>query len=173
MEIINTMNTTPAKYKVITNSINSFSSPSNTGTILKQIPYGTTLEILEQSILNDKEVWGYYKEKNNKIEYVPLREIKGNVYLTPIEEPQDDNNAVSLSIEEGTYTIIVPNINIRTAPSLTSPIACKYSKGQKINFSTWAEIKDGLVWGRFFTPGGYPRYAAVRTTTGIDYAVKD
>lgn len=88
--------------------------------------------------------------------------VSGSVGMFP--------EAISVSVPAGSYKVLSNAINVRLAPSKSSAIVGQEKKGQIIDFDGWSKVADGFVWGRYTTPNGTIRYAAVRTTNGFQYA---
>lgn len=69
----------------------------------------------------------------------------------------------------GAYKVIVPNLNVRTKPSLSGQIVAHYSLGEII-YSIGADVveADGYTWAHYTDYGGTTRYVAVGTVSGSE-----
>lgn len=76
----------------------------------------------------------------------------------------------------GTYTCMVNDLQIRTAPTTNSVSVGDYDRGQTVVLDDWYKIADGWVWGKYTAYSGNVRYIAVGKPTGgvsaDDYLIK-
>ena len=87
------------------------------------------------------------------------------------------DGGVSGSFESGAYICTVDYLNVRTAPSVSSPSVAHYEKNDEVILDGWYTIADGYVWGRYIgASSGQYRYVAVGKPTGKpegdDYLIK-
>lgn len=101
---------------------------------------------------------------------------------TPVPDPDPvpssgSTDGTNGSFESGTYICTVNYLNVRNAPSTTSPTVAHYEKNQTVDLDGWYTINDGYVWGRYIgASSGQYRYVAVGKPTGKpegdDYLIK-
>ena len=94
----------------------------------------------------------------------------------PSTPPASSGNSYTQKGFGGTYTCTVPNLNVRSAPSLSGAVVASYTKGQTVNLDDTYWIADGYVWGTYIGYSGNRRYIAVGRHTGKpendDYLIK-
>ena len=103
-------------------------------------------------------------------------------HKTPVPEPspvpsKGGDGGVSGAFEGGSYICTVDYLNVRTAPSVSSPSVAHYEKNEEVILDGWYTIADGYVWGRYIgASSGQYRYVAVGKPTGKpegdDYLIK-
>ena len=77
----------------------------------------------------------------------------------------------------GRYECMVPDLNVRTRPSLSGVIVAQYHYGEIVVLDDWYENNDGFVWGCYTgQSSGQQRYVAIGRATGRvendDYLIK-
>ena len=77
----------------------------------------------------------------------------------------------------GRYECMVPDLNVRTRPSLSGVIVAQYHYGEIVVLDDWYENKEGYVWGCYIgQSSGQQRYVAIGRATGRvendDYLIK-
>lgn len=66
----------------------------------------------------------------------------------------------SIHEEEGTFTVEVSALNVRTSAGLDAEIVAVYTAGQEIHYDGWCD-KDGYIWITYIANSGNRRYVAV------------
>lgn len=86
---------------------------------------------------------------------------------TPNNSNNNNTTPQTGSIAQGTYTILVNDLNVRTSPSTKASSVAKYNKNQTVTLDGWSTTADGYVWGRYIggSSGAY-RYIAIKSTDG-------
>lgn len=91
----------------------------------------------------------------------------------PASKPSSGTSKESFA---GTYTVMVNDLQIRSAPDTSASSVGSYKKGSKVKLDGWYKINDGYVWGKYTAYSGKTRYVAVGKPTGgvsaRDYLIK-
>lgn len=82
--------------------------------------------------------------------------------------PTEDNKTTSTNktptVKAGTYKCVVPWLNVRNKPTIkNSQVKAHYVKNEEVNLTSYAEVADGYLWGRYKgASSGQWRYIAIR-----------
>lgn len=71
-------------------------------------------------------------------------------------------------IRAGTWRIIVPVLNVRSAPNLNAPIVAAYFNNQTVVLDGYYEIHDGYVWCRYTSYTGQTRWISAGPNDGAN-----
>lgn len=117
----------------------------------------------------------YYAQRPN--EWVKLREqitggkVSGSTTPSTPSTPSTSTPTQNGSIKAGTYTVLVNDLNVRTAPTTSAQSVAKYNKGNKVTLDGWSTKANGCIWGRYIgASSGQYRYIAVQVEGGATYA---
>lgn len=71
-------------------------------------------------------------------------------------------------LENGQATVLVDNLRVRNAPSLSGEIVAEYNKGEKFYYDSVFK-NDGYYWVSYISYSGVRRYVASREVQGEKY----
>lgn len=130
---------------VTVSSANVRSTPESTAEVVAFAERGTTLQILRQEQIGGKK-WGYIGSPTLgwiDMNYVELLEpvVEETAAATEVPSSPDESNRDAVVLSEA--------LNVRTGPSMTSPVAGHVNKGDHL-LITRQETVDGISWG--YTP---------------------
>lgn len=162
-------------YQCVVDALNVRAGAGTGYRSVAQYHRGETVVLDGTAIVADGCVWGRYVGGSGKTRYVAVRTTGGMDYLRkagaaakPAAKP-----AASVSVPAGRYQCVVATLNVRSATSLSAPVAAQYHKGQTVTLDGACAVSEGYVWGRYTgATSGKKRYIAVRTTGGTEYLRK-
>lgn len=130
---------------VTVSSANVRSTPESTAEVVAFAERGTTLQILRQEQIGGKK-WGYIGSPTLgwiDMNYVEMLEpvVEETAAATEVPSSPDESNRDAVVLSEA--------LNVRTGPSMTSPVAGHVNKGDHL-LITRQETVDGISWG--YTP---------------------
>lgn len=178
---------TAGTYTIQVNDLKVRTSPSTSASSVAAYDKGNTVILDGWSTTADGYVWGrYIGGSSGQYRYIAVKSENGSTVFAAIGQNNNNvsdssstnttnkpnNNTVSTSVPAGTYKVIVDNLNVRTAPTISSSTVAQYSKNETIVLDNYSKVADGYVWGRYTGNSGNQRYIAVRTTNGTVYAQK-
>lgn len=76
------------------------------------------------------------------------------------------NSGNNTTITARTYRVNVPVLNVRSAPSVHSPVVAQYHKGQTVNLMNGTITADGFIWAHYVGGSGKTRYVALKAIDG-------
>lgn len=130
---------------VTVSSANVRSTPESTAEVVAFAERGTTLQILRQEQIGGKK-WGYIGAPT--LGWIDMYYVE---MLEPVVEETEVSEKTEPSQEEGQYNAVVTSetLNVRSMPSMTSPVAGHVNKGDHL-LITRQETVNEITWG--YTP---------------------
>lgn len=88
-----------------------------------------------------------------------------SIIKPPYEAESVPQRTWSRVTERATFTLTVNAINVRSEPTLSSPVVAVYKKGQSVHYDSYC-IANGYVWISYISYSGKRRYMAIGEHNG-------